>query len=506
MFTQTWRTHWGLAGDPFACEDADKDLVLSQIALGAVHSGFDRVFGDPRSPSPGIVFGEKGSGKSGLRLMMKRRLAEHDAAHPDARVFTVEYIDLNPFIEQVHKTVARKERGKAAVAAVVGRWEIADHLDAILSLGVTQLVDGILAGGERALDLSPKQKLDLLLLTGTYYRATRRTVGDALGGLRQKLGGSIPGQGGGLAFRRWTATIVGAALLLAPQLVDTIDALGRVSALRDHADFVTGLGAALLVGPWLLHLVRSRLAAKHAAHVARSVRVLPDDPAPLAHVLTGLSRELRGEFALPDGTAEAPRYAMLQRFLDLLGAYGYTGLYVLVDRVDEPTLLSDSPEGMREFVARMLDIKLLQLPRLALKLFLPIEMESLWHSASPEQLRRMRLDKSNLVPELKWTGRELYEIANQRLHASVAADSPARELSDLFAPDLPLDEVLETLSTLATPRYAFGFLSEVFVQYVKDLPDALPDGDPRWRLPRSHFEVVRAGWIDRTGFLRRTLN
>ena len=112
MFTQTWRTHWGLSADPFACEDADKDLVLGQIDLGAVHSGFDRVFGDPRSPSPGIVFGEKGSGKSGLRLMMKRRLAEHNAAHPDARVFTVEYIDLNPFIEQVARTVGRREKGK----------------------------------------------------------------------------------------------------------------------------------------------------------------------------------------------------------------------------------------------------------------------------------------------------------------------------------------------------------------------------------------------------------
>lgn len=506
MFTQTWRTHWGLASDPFACEDADKDIVLTQVALGAVHSAFDRVFGDPRSPAPGIVFGEKGSGKSGLRLMMKRRITEHNAQHPDARVYVVEYTDLNPFIEQVHATVARRASGQQATEAVIGRWEIADHLDAILSLGVTQLVDDILAGHTRAPDLAPKQKLDLLLLAATYDRSPRRTVGETVARLRGALGGSLPGKGAQRAFLRWTGSIVGAAAILASQFGGSAGDAGILSTLHEQRVVVSWIGAALIALPWLVHGVRRRLAARRAAQVARSVRVLADDAEPLARLLTDLSPGLRGEFVLPEGTSEAPRYALLQRFLDLLGFHGYGGLYVLVDRVDEPTLLSDSPDGMRGFVSRILDIKLLQLPRLALKLFLPIEMEGLWHSASPEQLRRMRLDKSNLVPELQWTGRELYEIANQRLQASLVQGSERRELAHLLADDLPIDEVLETLSSLATPRYAFGFLSEVFVTYVKDLPDALPEGDPRWRLPRTHFEVVRRGWIDRTGFLRRTLN
>ena len=177
-----------------------------------------------------------------------------------------------------------------------------------------------------------------------------------------------------------------------------------------------------------------------------------------------------------------------------------------MDRVDEPTLLADDGRRMQDFVARILDIKLLQHPRLELKLFLPIEMESIWSNASGEQLKRMRLDKSNLLPELKWTGRELYEIANRRLAACCdGADGPP-QLADLFAPDLPLDHVLETLSTLGTPRYAFGFLSEAFLQYVKDLPDDLADDDPRWAMPRAAFDVVRAAWIDRAGLLRRTLN
>ena len=85
MFPHTWRHHWALDEDPFVQEDADKDTVLARLPIEAVHSSFDRLYGTPDSPAPGIVFGEKGSGKSSLRLAMKRRLASESA-------FVVEYI------------------------------------------------------------------------------------------------------------------------------------------------------------------------------------------------------------------------------------------------------------------------------------------------------------------------------------------------------------------------------------------------------------------------------
>ena len=105
MFTQKWRDHWGLARDPFACEDADKDPILGQVDASAVHTGFDRVFGNPEVPSPSIVFGEKGSGKSGLRLMMKRRIAEHNKARPESKVFQSEYIDFDVQMEQFRQSI-----------------------------------------------------------------------------------------------------------------------------------------------------------------------------------------------------------------------------------------------------------------------------------------------------------------------------------------------------------------------------------------------------------------
>ncbi len=506
MFAQKWREYWGLSSDPFACEDADKDIILSEIDLGAVHSGFDRIFGDPRAPSPGIVFGEKGSGKSGLRRMMMRRLETHNTDHPAERVFVVEYIDFNGYIDEVSKSVKSSNAEGTTAAGVIGQWEIADHLDGILSIGVTQLVNELLDGGnmEAAAKLSRKQALDAQLLAGLYYRSPTRTVGEAVHLLRSRIRNAPTTFVA--TFKKVLVTLVGAAIVALPFLAPQYDTLAEYDFLRDEQSVIFGIGFTIAFLPWTLGWVSGLFAKSRAKKAARSVRVLPDDAAPLAELLATLSSKERAEHVVPTDTSETSRYELLQRFLGLLDGLGYKGLYVLMDRVDEPTLLSDNDQWMREFVARILDIKLLQHPNLALKMFLPIEMEPLWRNASPEQLKRMRLDKSNLIAELKWTGRELYEIANQRFGACLQDTAKAQTLSDLLADDLPVDYVLDTLNSLGTPRYAFGFLSEVFLQYVKDLPNDLDDSSNAWALPRGAFDVVRAGWIDKAGLLRRTLN
>ncbi len=54
MFADNWRDHWKLKEEPFVHEDADKDPVLAKLNAAAVHSSFDRLFGDPASPVPGF--------------------------------------------------------------------------------------------------------------------------------------------------------------------------------------------------------------------------------------------------------------------------------------------------------------------------------------------------------------------------------------------------------------------------------------------------------------------
>jgi len=144
MFAQTWRSHWGLGEDAFAHEDADKDPVLSRVDAAAVHSAFDRIIGSPESPAPSVVFGEKGSGKSGLRLALQRGLVEHNREHPDERVFSIEYTEFDSFLDQLRQNLKLPGGAKAAGKAVA-RFTQADHVDAMLCRGVSSLCETLLA-------------------------------------------------------------------------------------------------------------------------------------------------------------------------------------------------------------------------------------------------------------------------------------------------------------------------------------------------------------------------
>ena len=490
MFTNEWQNYWGLERDPFSCEDADKDFVLSELDSGSVHSGFDRIYGDPRMPAPGIVFGEKGSGKSGLRLMMKRRLEEHNADSEGAKVFIVEYIDFNAYLEHF------RGQSSSSPEKLMSAWSLSDHIDSLLSIGTTQLVDGCLDGTEKHEKLSPKQKLNLLLLTSLYYNSKNHTASHATRRLTRTLRCF-----NGRKFKRNLGlillTLVSIALAAAPHAGE-----GDLGP----ANYWYIGGGLLLAASWIRHKSVDFFTRRRARRAAASIRVLPREPSTIADVLASVPTSQRAEYTLPESNREEGRYELLQRLFDLTDAFGYSGWYILLDRVDEPSLLSGDSKLMSQFIEKLLDIKLLQYPGLALKLFLPIELETLYRTATPEDLKRMRLDKSNLIPELKWGGQELYEIANKRLRVCLKHGSQLKTLDGLFDPEFDLEHLRSTMQALGTPRYSFGFLSSVVLAHVNELPGDLAKDDPAWRIPLSRFEVERAAWIDRTGLLRRTMN
>lgn len=498
MFAQTWRKHWGLAEDPFVHEDADKDPVLARIDVGAVHSAFDRIYGNPATPGPGIVFGEKGSGKSGLRLALERRVREHNEANPRERVFVVEYTEFDSFLDQFRQTLRLPPAPEKSVPRLLERFRAADHLDAILSVGVTKLVDEVIDGRTGSRKLARKLKLDLLGLAALYYVSKRRAHDEALAGLRHavRFGGV---HGGFVRALQVSLAVVALAAFVVPHL----ESLGIGSGAGPAALWYT-LGALLLAGDlaWFA-LARLRRQAA-AARAVRAVRVLPRDAGPLVALLESVPPGTARGIALPIEDDETSRYLLLQRFLAILEALGYGCVYVFMDRVDESTVLSGRDEWTRTFVERLLDHKLLQHDGIGFKLFLPIEVSSVYTGATPEQLKRMRMDKANAVQEMRWTGRELFEIANQRLRAS--SDGEGANLADFFAPDLDVELVRDALHELGTPRHAFGFLAALFSEYARNLPEDLDADASEWRISRSHFEVVRAGWVDRSRVLRRVMN
>ncbi|MCA9001039.1 MAG: hypothetical protein KDB61_03880 [Planctomycetes bacterium] len=508
MFADNWRAHWNLKEEPFVHEDADKDPVLAKLRAAAVHSSFDRLFGDPGAPVPGIVFGEKGSGKSGLRRTMLRRLEAYNQKAPDARAFCVEYIDFDPYLESLRRHEHIGAGSKKTTPRLLEVWQRSDHMDAILSLAVTRLVNQVSKDPSGARKLDRKRKRDLLTLAQLYYRSDEQTRGEAVAGLQRSMGW-FSGRPMMFQVLRTLATVVGLGLLAWPHL-------GALSVLFDRFEDWTvrfpGLchwaGMILLAGTWLWTWGASGMLYGRARRTVQAIRVIPGAARPLAKFLAALPPATRGELALPQKDEEESRYLMFKRLLAVLRDLQFQSLFVLVDRVDESTFLGSKAENMHAFVESLLEHKLLQFEGLALKLFLPIELSRLTLHASSEELKRMRLDKANTVQELIWTGQELMSIADQRL-AAVAETPEGGEplkLTDFFSPDVQANNLRESLHNLGTPRLCFGFLGTLFTEHIRDLPDELPAEDPRWKIPQRLFDIQRSAWADRARSLRRNLN
>lgn len=502
MFAQTWRKHWGLSAEPFVHEDADKDPILSRIDAAAAHSSFDRIYGNPETPGPGIVFGEKGSGKSGLRLALQRRIAEHNQTHPDSRVFVADYTSFDYFLDQYRQAAKLPPVPNKSVPKILDRFGIADHLDSILSVGVTALADELIEDGKAGKKLDRKFKIDLLTLASLYYDSKRRARDEAL----HKLHGALRFFNARKGMRRILDVLVillGVVLVLVPHA----GAFG-IEHGRDLGSPTLwhGAGIAVLAALGIYTLVRRFSVHRLATSASRSIRVLPREPKLVAGFLDTLPASVRRGIAVPVDADEATRYHLLQRFLGVLEPLGYSCAYILMDRVDESTVLAGKEEWIRPFVEKILDHRLLQHPGLGCKFFLPIELAKVYMGASPEELKRMRLDKANTIQELRWTGQELYEIANQRLRAARDGERASVDLREYFEPGLDPEDVKETLHELGTPRHAFGFLSALFSEYCRNLPDELESESPDWRVTRSHFDVVRSAWADRARVLRRAMN
>src|SRR5262249_44145147 len=146
---------------------------------GTHHPAWDKIYGDPDHPSTSVVFGEKGSGKTALRLQISRQLEQHNREMPGQRVFIIEYDDFNPFLDSFRDRLhGRKRKPERALES----WRLWDHMDAILSLGVTRISKAILNSGDdpegvkpdQLARLSRQEKRDLLLLAAFYDHSLDR--------------------------------------------------------------------------------------------------------------------------------------------------------------------------------------------------------------------------------------------------------------------------------------------------------------------------------------------
>ena len=366
---------------------------------------------------------------------------------------------------------------------MLAEWKLWDHMDAILSLGVTSLVDRILQTSAftgpstnqisegRLKTLDRQQKRDLLLLAACYDDSLAESALARWTRLRRKLGFFT-------WFNGWD---------LALGVVTTLAVCATVLYQRQWGWLTTVWPYLIVVAGWLPWLVRFWKWQFVGLRIAGNVRVLKPTVGLLRRILMRFPpRELDNQ-PLPGNQRTDDRYELLAKFQAVLKSLGSDGVVVLVDRVDEPHLITGSVERMRALVWPMLDNKFLKQPGFGVKMLLPSELVAYMEKEDRDFYQRARLDKQNMIPSLEWTGESLYDLANARVKCC-GAEGRNPKLRDLLDDSITDQRLIESFRTLRVPRHLFKFLYRLMVAHCH----AHTDDNPSWKIAPETFEATLA--------------
>lgn len=485
MKIQQFLDHHGMSRNPFAEEDAQTDPVFKEHCIESTyHPTWDKVYGDPGEPSSSIVFGEKGSGKTAMRLQLARHLEQYSKQNPARRLMVIHYDDFNPFLDRFRDRQSSRNRRPDRVLA---QWKLWDHMDAILSLGVTGLVDRILESKQpttsvhcdveqSSIDrLDRHQARDLLLLAACYDQSTSETFKGRWHRLRRRLKFNP-------LMAHWQLALGISWLVVSMIIIIAFFANGAGSWLSPLWLYL-GLSLAGFI-PWLRKLWRTFWLSRGILH---RMRVGLRETNSLRQILSHFTAAEISSQPLPNKDSTDDRYELLLKFQGILQTIGYPGIIVLVDRVDEPHLINGSAELMKALLWPMLDNKFLKHPGLGLKLMLPMELTRFIEREERDFYQRARLDKQNMIPSFEWTGEALYDLATARVRACAAAGVQPK-LRDMFDTSLSEARLIETFRQLRVPRRLFKFLYRLLVSHC----NAHTDETPSWQISTSLYESTLA--------------
>ena len=474
--------HHGVQSNPFADEDAQTDSIFKEHCIATTyHPSWDKIYGDPAEPSTSIIFGEKGSGKTATRLQIVQHLEQYNRAHPRQRVFIVEYDDLNPFLDRFREKLSGRMRREDRL---LGEWKLWDHMDAILSLSVTRLVDRVLASGRSSVPvtvpeegpLDPKpldrfQKRDVLLLAACYDQSPSENFKRRWHRLRRRLRFFSPS----------------ARIDLMIGVLATAAVFGLTAWLRRWDWLQTPWPYALAAAGWGYWAMRAIHWTWNAWGTVRHLRVVNHSVNPLRAVLMKFAAAEIADQPLPNKPRTDDRFELLAKLQGVLDTLGFHGIVVLCDRVDEPHLINGSAERMRALIWPLLDNKFLKHPGIGIKMLLPSELSYFVDREDRDFYQRARLDKQNLIPSLDWTGEALYDVVNARVKAC-AEPGKSPTLRDLFDEQIDDRRLIDAFRGLRVPRHLFKFMYRLLVAHSSTHTDTVP----AWKISGETFESTLA--------------
>ena len=399
-------------------------------------------------------------------------------------MFVIEYDDFNKFLDSFHERMASFSRSPERT---LSRFRLWDHMDAILQLAVTQLVDDLLGDrsngppgpfeihGDKLAELSHSQRRDLLLLAAFYDHSLHSPPVQRWNRLRRRL-----------RYQNWMswrdlAIGVGVTLILFGFLAQ----MGWLSSLKTIWPWLIMLAG---WGPWLW---KQAWWTWQSWRVSRQVKVFDHPVQPLRSILTSFEGKDLINQPTPSRDRSDDRYELLSKLQGVLRTLGFHSMLILVDRVDEPHLVNGSPERMKALLWPMFDNKFLQHDGLGFKLLLPIEVSYFLTREEKSFYERSRLDKQNLIRSLEWTGESLYDLANDRLRACLNGEAGSRTIKDWFTDDITQPELVGTMARLRVPRHLFKFLHRLLVEHCH----RYTDDNPKWKLSREELQSTLAVYL-----------
>ena len=500
--------HWGVRENPYQAEEARHDAVFQRLGVERVrHPDFEKILGDPGRPASAIVFGEKGSGKTAIRLQIERRIAEHNEKFPSSRILLTPYDDLNGVLDRFVESSSRRE--DSGELETLRRFALSDHMDAILHASTVRVVDALLEDprGDAATGIGREEVVAL--------RRSAAAVKRDLMALQAVYDRPADGAGRTLRLRR----LIRAPRARGRTMWDAIAALGWIPAAGffglERFGVMPGLPGGVgewvfygLAGLWLAALLkwavvdlalRRWAVGRLARRVSGQLRTIGRSSESLAFSLSQLPEEDRTAHDLPMTADDEARYLMFARLNRVQRAMGFIAVMIVVDRLDEPMLISGDPERMKAVAWPLLNNKFLQMTGFGLKLLLPIELRHALFRESSAFFQEARLDKQNLIEQLRWTGATLYDLCNARLAACRARDAEAINLIDLFDSEVNRQDVVDALEQMQQPRDAFKLLYRCVQEHCSNVTDE----SPVWRIPRLTLENVRKQQAERVQQLFR---
>ncbi|MDF1808707.1 MAG: hypothetical protein P1U42_03335 [Phycisphaerales bacterium] len=526
--------HWSIAENPFRGEEARHDSIFARMGINpniarssisqealpgdkslarpispSMHSDFEKIMGELERPSTSIVFGEKGAGKTAIRLQIAGRIDRHNRENPERKIFMIPYDDLNASLDKY-----KKQAGTKGDKNPFEGMRLVDHMDAMISIGLGRVVNSILPGptspppanlsdetaqqiAKRTRKLPAAVRRDLLLLQAIYD--TNDPTGQRTSQFRQLLrlpsGGGTGGWNALIVIGLWIGWVPAVALFLWARI-----SMGFEGALATTTDIVSGIlllaWGALLVKAFLLdRLVVNRVAGK----LAKQLRMVNRPMSGYLGSIRRLPRTVLNSGELPTTDSDEQRYAMFTRLKRVIETFGFTGIMIVIDRVDEPTLVNGDPDRMRSIIWPMFNNKFLQLEGVGIKMLLPIELRHALFKESSAFFQEARLDKQNMIERLSWTGAMLYDLCNARLGVCRPASADPISLIDLFSQDVTRADVVDALGTMQQPRDAFKFMYRCLSEHCSSV--TAEDGS--WKIAKHTLDYVKREESERVMQLQR---